>query len=91
MFKNLFVLPLEAFHSFFLLEFGGDGLLRLLLGLLLGDVKKFDVGEIGRELVFERNVAAGLLVRQLFNQLRGLFDLLIFVVIRHAFRNYYTK
>ena len=73
------------------LGFWGGDFLRMLLDLLLGDVQKFDVREIRRELVFERNVVAGLLVRQLFNQLRGLFYLLIFVVIRHAFRNYYKK
>ena len=91
MVKYPFVLPLETFYDLFFLGFGGGRFLRLLLGLLLGDVKKFDVGEIGRELVFERNVVAGFLVRQLFNQLRGLFYLLIFVVIRHAFRNYYKN
>ena len=91
MIKYPFVLPLETFYDLFLLGFGGGRFLHLLLGLFLGDVMKFDVGEIGRELVFERNVVAGLLVRQLFNQLCGLFDLLVFVVIRHAFRNYYTK
>ena len=58
MFKNLFVLPLEAFYSFFLLDFGGDGLLRLLLGFLLAYIQIFDVGEFGREPVFERKVLA---------------------------------
>ena len=91
MVKYPFVLPLETFYDLFLLGFGGGRFLRLLLGLLLRDVEKFDVGEVRRELVFERNVVAGLLVRQLFNQLRGLFNLLIFVVIRHAFRNYFYK
>lgn len=69
-----------SLNNFLAFGFNARGFLgELLVLLFFGVVVEVDFGEVGRELVFERNVVDGLLV-DLFHDFGWLLDFLLLVV-----------